>query len=125
MPGVGPYNFKSWNLHQAFGPEDSQELADDGALVTPVIHATDNTYTGIYRGHAVGFFRQPKQRVITDYYNKFRAYPFSEHRPPTLDEYAANTTGCMVKNLVRDKDVLMACGNSTVPTERETALAIT
>jgi len=56
-----------------------------------------------FKGHAVGMFREPGQRLLSGWKDYRHSWPASQQRPPPASvlTYAAQVQGCMVKMMTR------------------------
>jgi hypothetical protein len=104
-------------------------------------------YMQDYLHHTVSMFRQPEQRLISGYNDFYHSWGCSE-RPESVLDYADALQGCSVKMLTRvsggllepfhadkctkaqadlpknSKPIGLVCSDHTVPTDKETALAV-
>lgn len=103
---------------------------DDRPLTWQAHHFSFGPLYWKYKGHIVEMFRQPEQRLLSDYYDAFFRSNHSWGSPtPPRDarHFAEELQGCATKMLVRpfrlDKQVCKGPG-SPPPTEQESALAL-
>jgi hypothetical protein len=89
-------------------------------------------YENLVKGHGLVMLRQPEQRIISAYYNKFHSWPLWHFQRDPVDilEFAKVTTGCAVRMLTRDElgreaghAEATACGSLQPATAAEVSLA--
>jgi len=84
-----------------------------------------------YKGHVVAMFRQPEQRLMSDYYDIYwrQAHSWRSSAPPPRDarHFAEESQGCATKMLARDFDITQEpClgPGSPQPSSDESVLAL-
>ena len=93
-------NFTSAPQHKSYG--------------SPPGHRGFGPFTNLAH-HGVTLLRQPAQRVISGFHDKFHSFP-ERGQEPNITVYARALAGCSVRMLVRGSS---PCGHSPPPSEAE------
>lgn len=125
--GCGLDKFAKWGNHAGMGNEEPRPRDFFFAhRDTEVL--TGGLYSQMYKGHAMGFFRQPEQRIISGFHHGYHDYPRGKNAiiEPNMKMYRHRVKGCAVKMLSRQGGFSYknsVCGGP-LPTEREVQRAI-